>query len=162
MMPISDVTSGAVQPLTAPGKAVGTPEVQRPGEDAQVRTRRPAVDAYVPEEKREPSGLYWLGRDEDGQRKVYFDDPARPADAPEGPEKASENEERWACKTDQVDREIESLKERRQELEQRLNSETDEAKVRDLERQLAQVERELEAKDSDAYRRQRASYTRLS
>ena len=38
-----------------------------------------------------------------------------------------------------VDREIEKLKKKQQELEQRLGTETDEAKIKDLERQLAQV-----------------------
>ena len=48
------------------------------------------------------------------------------------------------------------------ELEQQLNTETDEAKIKDLERQLAQVERELKQKDNDTYRQQHAAYTQLS
>lgn len=57
---------------------------------------------------------------------------------------------------------IEKLKKKKEDLEQQLNTETDEAKIKDLKHQLAQVERELKQKDSDTYRRQHAVYTQLS
>lgn len=44
-------------------------------------------------------------------------------------------------------------------LERRRFPETDEAKARDLERQLAQVDSELSQKDNDAYRRQHTKFT---
>ena len=181
MMPISGVNTGAVQPLTTAEKVLGASKVQKPEEEAQGRQLKPVMDEYVPEEPQEPSGRYWMGKDEDGQPKIYFDDPERAADAPRQPEDAPEAEEpkqagqgakgpegkkdkgeTWECNTDKVDREIEKLKKKQQELEQRLNSETDEAKIKDLERQLAQVEQELKQKDSDTYRRQHAVYTQLS
>ena len=181
MMPISGVNTGAAQPLTTAEKVQGASKVQKPEEEAQSRPLRPMMDEYIPEEPREPSGRYWMGRDEDGQPKIYFDDPERAADAPEqpedapaagesdpagqgakGPEGKKDKGETWECNTDKVDREIEKLKKKQQELEQRLNTETDEAKIKDLERQLAQVERELKQKDNDTYRRQHAVYTQLS
>ncbi len=181
MMPISGVNTGAVQPLTTAEKVLGASKVQKPEEEAQGRQLKPVMDEYVPEEPQEPSGRYWMGKDEDGQPKIYFDDPERAADAPRQPEDAPEAEEpkqagqgakgpegkknkdeTWECNTDKVDREIEKLKKKQQELEQRLNSETDEAKIKDLERQLAQVEQELKQKDNDTYRRQHAVYTQLS
>ena len=58
-----------------------------------------------------------------------------------------------------MDREIQRLRKKRQELAQRLDAETDGEKARDLERQLAQVERELRQKDNDAYRRQHTRFT---
>ena len=61
-----------------------------------------------------------------------------------------------------MDREIEKLKKKQQELEQRINTETDEAKIKDLEHQLAQVERELKQKDNDTYRRQHTTVRQLS
>ena len=180
-MPISDVNTSAVQPLTTAGKVLGASKVQKPEEEAQGRQLKPVMDEYVPEEPQEPSGRYWMGKDEDGQPKIYFDDPERAADAPRQPEDAPEAEEpdsadqgakgpegkkdkgeTWECNTDKVDREIEKLKKKQQELEQRLNSETDEAKIKDLEHQLAQVEQELKQKDSDTYRKQNATYTQLS
>ena len=181
MMPISGVNTGAVQPLTTAEKVLGASKVQKPEEEAQDRRLKPVMDEYIPEEPQEPSGRYWMGKDEDGQPKIYFDDPERAADAPRQPEDAPEAEEpkqagqgakgpegkknkdeTWECNTDKVDREIEKLKKKQQELEQRLNSETDEAKIKELEHQLAQVEQELKQKDNDTYRRQNAAYTQLS
>ena len=181
MMPISGVNTDAVQPLTTAEKVLGASKVQKPEEEAQSRQLKSVMDEYVPEEPQELSGRYWMGKDEDGQPKIYFDDPERTADAPKQPEDAPEAEEpkqagqgakgpegkknkdeTWECNTDKVDREIEKLKKKQQELEQRLNSETDEAKIKDLEHQLAQVEQELKQKDSDTYRKQNATYTQLS
>ena len=152
MMSISGVSTGGVQPLAAAEKAVGAPMVQKPEEEARGRRLEPAMDGYAPEEPREPSGRYWMGRDEDGRAKIFFD----------GPEGKKDRGETWECNTDKVDREIEKLKKKRQELEQRLDTETDEAKIEDLERQLAQVERELRQKDNDAYRKRNAVFTQLA
>ena len=185
MMPISGVNTGAVQPLITAEKVLGASKVQKPEEEAQGRQLKPVMDEYIPEESQEPSGRYWMGKDEDGQPKIYFDDPERAADAPKQPEGAPEKpdadapeepdpagqgakgpegkkDETWECNTDKVDREIEKLKKKQQDLEQRLGTETDEAKIKDLERQLSQVEQELKQKDSDTYRKQNAAYTQLS
>ena len=192
MIPISGVNGGGVQPLTAAEKILGAPRVQKPEEES--RPMKPVMDEYVPEEKQEPSGRYWLGKDQDGQPKVFFDDPEREAprqsdgpeksggpekpedpekskDAPEDPDKPAEGpegpkkkgkEERCVCNTDKVDREIEKLNQKKQELEQRINTEQDETKRQDLEKQLDQVERELSQKDNDTYRRQHSTFTQLS
>lgn len=179
MMPISDVSTGAIQPLTMAEKVLEASKVQKPEEEAQGRQLKPVMDEYVPEEPQEPSGRYWMGRDEDGQPKIYFDAPERAADAPGQPEDAPEaeepkqagqgakgpegkKEEVWEGNTDKVDREIEKLKKKKEDLEQRLNTETDEAKIKDLERQLAQVDRELKQKDNDTYRRQQTTVRQLS
>ena len=180
MMPISGVNTVAVQPLTTAEKVLGASKVQKP-EEAQSRRLKPVMDEYVPEEPQEPSGRYWMGRDEDGQPKIYFDDPERAANAPKqpedtpeaeepdpagqgakGPEGEKDKDEVWEGNSDKVDREIEKLKKKQQELEQRRNAETDEAKIKDLERQLAQVERELKQKDNDTYRRQHTTVKQLS
>ena len=181
MMPISGVNTVAVQPLTTAEKVLGASKVQKPEEEPQVRQLKPVMDEYVPEEPQEPSGRYWMGRDEDGQPKIYFDDPERAANAPKqpedtpeaeepdpagqgakGPEGEKDKDEVWEGNSDKVDREIEKLKKKQQELKQRLNTETDEAKIKDLERQLAQVERELKQKDNDTYRRQHTTVRQLS
>ena len=180
MIPISGVNVSAAQPMTA-AEVLEAPKVQKSGEEAGSRSLRPARDEYIPEEKREPSGRYWLGKDGDGQPKIYFDSPERAENAtdpeepmgdrdpeepagdrdPEGPERSGRKEERCVGNTDKVDREIERLKKEREELEQRLQSETDEAKIRDLERRLAQVDRELRQKDNDTYRKQHSTFARL-
>ena len=73
-----------------------------------------------------------------------------------------EKRELCAVDTGKVDREIQRLKMKRQELEQRLSTEPDGARSRELERQLAQVERELKQKDNDTYRRQHTQITKRS
>ena len=166
-MNISGMASGAAQIHEAHGvKAL--PQVQQPETEIPVRSRPPAVDEYIPEEKQEPSGRYWLGKDEDGQPKVYFDDlkqaanPGRAADKPSAPPASAgkgDKSERCTANTDQVDREIERLKKRKETLEQQINAQTDEVKIKELERKLTQVERELAQKDNDTYRRQHTKFS---
>ena len=69
MMSVSGVSTGAVRPLTAEEKVLGASKLQKP-EEAQGRRMEPVMDGFVPEEPREPSGRYWMGRDEDGQPKI--------------------------------------------------------------------------------------------
>ncbi|MCI9191980.1 hypothetical protein [Acutalibacter muris] len=156
MTPVSGLSNEAIRPLAAPEKAQGAPKVQRAEEDAQSRRPKAMMDEYVPEERSEPSGRYWRGKGEKGQPKIYFDDPERPAGAPNKPE------EKWVCDTGKVDREIEKLKKKQQELKQQLGTENNEARIKELERQLAQTEQELGEKDNDTYRKQNASFTQLS
>ena len=173
MQSISGISSGAAQPSVPITGVDGLKKVQRPEDGTQERHQKPVMDEYIPEEKPEPSGRYWLGKDEDGKPKIYFDNPERAEDASdapdvserdkgaEGPEKSGsdKNVKSCTCNTDKVDREIEKLKKQKQELEQQINRETDERKVEDLKAKLAQVEKELSQKDNDTYRRQHATYT---
>lgn len=178
MTPVSQMRAGAAQPMAA-GAAAGAPQARRSEEEKQALPPKPVMDKYVPSEKREPSGLYRLGSDGDGRPKIYFDDPERAADSPEtpdgapaggGPERdqgaeASEEKnpdkktERCTGDTGRADREIERLKKKRAELERRLSGETDQVKIRELERKLAQVESELRQKDNDTYRRRRTAFS---
>ncbi len=169
-MPISRVNTSAAQPLISAERASETSKAQKPEEETQGHPSRPVTDQYIPKEEHPPFGRYWMGKDEDGQPKIYFDDPERAEENPQKPEstpdvdgseKGDRKEEKWACDTGKVDREIEKLKEKKQELEQRLKAETDGTKLRELERQLAQVEQGLGQKDNDAYRKQHATFTRL-
>ena len=163
-MMIPGVISGAAQSLAAAAGVKAAPEVQRPEAEAAAPSRTPVMDEYVPEEKQELSGRYWLGRDEDGRPKVYFDDPERaddePSDAPAPAKKAAEDKaERCTANTDQVDREIERLRRRKETLEQQINAQTDGAQIKELKQKLAQVERELALKDNDTYRRQHTVFS---
>ena len=166
MQSISGINSGAAQPSVPVAGVDELKKVQRPEDETQSRCQKPVMDEYVPEEKPEPSGRYWLGKDEDGKPKIYFDAPdasdASDGDkGAEGPEKSGSDKDGQSCtcNTDKVDREIEKLKKQKQELEQQINRETDESKTEDLKAKLAQVEKELSQKDNDTYRRQHATYT---
>ncbi len=116
---------------------------------ASGKTSAPAAE-YISSEKsgEKPGGLYRIGKDENGNRKLYFEDPKKPA-------------EKCTASTDKVDKEIEKLKEKKKQLEQEIKAASgDEEKVRKLEKKLAQVESELSQKDNDTYRRQHTSFTK--
>lgn len=127
-------------------------------------------DEYISSEKSggKPTGLYRVGQDEDGNPKVFFDDPGKSKNA-EGKEQPEVNEgkpgkasEKCLANTDKVDREIKQLREKLRQLQQQIASASgDEAKVKDLEQKLAQVEQELSRKDNDAYRRSHTSFTNM-
>lgn len=182
MIPISNNVS---RPVPAPAlREAEKAREARPVSPAASQDKgplKPVRDEYLPEEKREPYGRYWLGKDQDGSPKIYFDDPeaedaaspeAPRAEDPDGekepvsPKKAAspdkgDQEEKCVGNTDAVDREIRKLKEKKEKLEAKLDRETDETRREALERQLAQVENELRQKDNDAYRRQHSTFTEL-
>lgn len=110
-----------------------------------------------------PSGLYHMGKDENGNAKVLYDDPKKVngADKKEQPkvgaDSPEEDAEKCTTNTDKVDREIKKLKEQKQQLEQQIKAAAgDEEKVKALEKELSQIESELSQKDNDTYRRQNA------
>ena len=160
MQPISGLTFSAAQSPASISGVKEIPKVQQPEEKDQNRPTRPMMDEYVLEEKQEPTGRYWLGKDENGQPKIYFDDPERGRSAEDPDKKISDDKaESCTCSTDKVDREIEKLKKKQEELERRINSETDDTKIKELEKKLAQVESELSQKDNDTYRRQHSTFS---
>lgn len=126
----------------------------------ELEVTKPRMDEYVPEEKAEPSGRYFLGKDVDGKPKIYFDDPTQAENTPKKPaDLPDKSGKSCTVNTDKVDREIENLKMQKRELEQQINRETDVTKVKNLKAKLTQIERELNKKDNDTYRRQHATYT---
>lgn len=66
--------------------------------------------------------------------------------------------ETTTCDTGRVDRELENLRRRQEELTQQLRSAAPE-QAEAIQRQLDQVNRELAQKDNDAYRRQHAVFS---
>ncbi len=124
-------------------------------------------DEYISSEAsgNRPSGLYRLGQDEDGNPKVLYDDPKKPA-GNRAAEKADQDEDpkasgqKCTSNTDRVDQEIRKLKEQKKQLLQQIKSAAgDEEKVRQLQAELAQVENELSQKDNDTYRKQNTVFT---
>ena len=118
-------------------------------------------DEYISSEKSgsKPSGLYRLGQDENGNPKVMYDDPKRVAKAKDvqPKEEPAKKAEKCTTNTDNVDREIEKLKEEKKQLEQQIKAAAgDKEKVKVLEKKLTQIEGQLSQKDNDTYRRQNA------
>ena len=82
MTPVSSINARAMQALAEPEKSLSAQKVQESQEEAQNRPIRAGKDEYIPEEKSEPFGRYWMGKDEDGQPKVFFDDPEKVVGVP--------------------------------------------------------------------------------
>ncbi len=109
-------------------------------------------DEYVSSEQsgRRPSGLYYMGKAENGNPKVMYDDPKKADGADKkgqpkvGADSPEEDAEKCTVNTDKVDREIQKLKEQKQQLEQQIKAASgDEEKVKELEKKLSRVEGEL-------------------
>ena len=154
-------------------------EAEKAAEEKEPGKLSEPQDEYISSERsgKEPTGLYRVGQDENGNRKIFFDDPkavragedlkeeeGRSGEGKDGKEPKVSGDsqgkpaEKYVANTDKVDREIRKLKEKKQQLEQQIQSASgDEKKIRELEKKLAQVESELSRKDSDTYRRQNAS-----
>lgn len=135
--------------LKAEQKKAG--EIGKKADEGKAADQTDAPEAeYISREKsgEKPSGLYRIGKDENGNRKLYFDDPKKPA-------------EKCTANTDKADKEIEKLKEKKKQLEKEIkDASEDEEKVRKLEKKLAQVESELKQKDNDTYRRQHTVFSK--
>jgi hypothetical protein len=156
-------------------KAKEAEKAEKAAEEKNAGKMSEPRDEYISSEKsgQKPTGLYRVGQDENGNRKLFFDDPkaghangrgdrseeSENGKAPKaGGDSQGKPAEKCVTNTDKVDREIKKLKEKKQELEQQIQSASgDEKKIRELEKKLAQVENELSQKDNDTYRRQNAS-----
>lgn len=116
-------------------------------------SERPSKDEYIKgnEEGEESAGIYKPSQDEDGNREIQYDKPD------EADEKKAK-QENCTANTDKVDREIEKLKQEKQQLEQQIRTVSD-GDTEELERKLAAVERELQQKDNDTYRRQHTKFS---
>lgn len=159
-MQINSIQSGAnaaVYGVKAKAEAIEEQSEKADGLDEKPR----AKDEYIPSENDEPIGLYRLSEDEDGNPIIDFDKAEDGMNS--SPEKSKNDDpekktESCTCNTDKVDREIKRLKEKQEQLEQRLRSAEGEA-ARQLEKQLESVSAELLQKDNDAYRRQQAVFS---
>ncbi len=187
---ISSLAAAAQRPVGGIKNTLGVQQAEekRREEKQPERGAAPVYDEYLPGEKPQPIGQYWQGKDEQGQPKIYFDPPAEsdraadPGPKP-GPDKAADSpeakpdanpaakdsgkkadgkkSEKCVGSTDKVDREIEKLKRQKERLEQQLNAETDESKIKELQRKLNQVVNELRRKDNDTYRRSHMEVSRV-
>lgn len=135
-------------------KAKETDSAAKPGNADRLSEPQ---DAYISSKKsgEKPTGLYRIVQDENGSRKIFYDDPKAEKNNREDPEKCVSD-------TNAVDREIRKLKGKKQQLEQQIHSVSgDEKKIRELKNKLAQVEQELSQKDNDTYRRQHSVFSQV-
>lgn len=150
-----------ITPNISPSPMAGT-KSQPPKNETEKLPIKPIQDQYIPEEKQQPSGRYYLRKDDTGRAKIYFDKPEPPSDKPDAPasdKAAGKPAESCTCNTDMVDREIEKLREEQEKLKYQLQSETDIQKRKELKSRFQQIEGELLQKDNDAYRRSHAVFS---
>ena len=164
-----------VKEKQATERAEKAKEAEKAAEEKNAGKLSEPRDEYISSEKagQKPTGLYRVGQDENGNRKIFFDDPktghangkhdrSEESEDDKAPKVGGDSQgkpaEKCVANTDKVDKEIKKLKEKKQQLEQQIQSASgDEKKLRELEKKLAQVENELSQKDNDTYRRQNAS-----
>ncbi len=104
------------------------------------REHQAAPETYSPQDTEAPRKIRG-GRDE------YI--PGKAAGKPS---------ERVTGNTDKVDTEIRKLKKQLSELEARLASEQDPAKIKEFEKKISALKDELKKKDTDSYRRKHTEY----
>ena len=153
----------------------------RPDSPSQQNVPTAPQDEYIPSgnSAETPSGVYTPEPSENARAAKGSESPTSP-EAPKesatgaGEDEKSVEEEKAATSesdkkdkgtlcttnTDRVDSEISKLKEKRIQLEKRLQgTPADENQLEDLKKELSQLEAELSEKDNDAYRKQNATYT---
>jgi len=121
------------------------PPQEKPVEAAQRAEFYQAPDEYSPKAPEPASGRYWMEPGEDGPKLNY--------DAPEKAEGKPANV--TTTNTDEVDREIERLRKKVEELEAQAAKAEGPERER-LEKQLKASQQELNQKDNDSYRRAHA------
>lgn len=115
-------------------KQQGRAEAKPTGDGAKANP--PRFDEYIKNDKEAPkAGIYSVEKDE--KPKIM----------------------KCTVSTDKVDSEIKKLKEQRQATKQQLNQAENPEEKATLQKKLANIEMELQAKDNDAYRKQNATYT---
>lgn len=171
-----EVQQGAANAVIGPDEAPGITAVQGKGAGAgENGIQGELMDRFAPEEPAVKAGLYRKAKGQDGNPTLRFDDPTKaekedeetPAEAAEEEKAAKEQkaaeEEKEAKKaeaktktttinTDRVDREIEKLREKIEDVAQDLRTATGE-EAEKLEQQLLLDRIELRLKDNDTYRR---------
>lgn len=136
-------------------------------EPAQIapQARPPRFDEYGKNDKEVPSaGIYSVEKDENEKSSIVFDGlkkPSQQSAAPAKPPSEAGEPEIMQCtvNTDKVYAKIKKMKEQKQNIQQQLKQAENPEEKATLQKQLANIETELRAKDKGAYRRQNASYT---
>lgn len=121
------------------------PQQEKPVEAAEKAEFYQAPDEYSPKAPEESSGRYWMEPGEDGPR-VKFSDPEKAEGKPVNV---------TTTNTDDVDREIERVRKKVEELEAQAAKAQGPEREK-LEKQLKAARQELSQKDNDGYRRANA------
>lgn len=163
-MQAADSQSVSCLSPAGPGDRIGS-EASAP--ETAPAAPAPRMDEYIPGKEPDAPGLYQIVSDEDGLRSIAFDELNRPDDNSAAEGKYSDplgrkgedapEEETCTTDTDKVDAEIRRLREKLADLQRQLSAAQSQPQQQiRLEKQIAQIQQELQAKDTDSYRRQHA------
>lgn len=159
-----DIPSIHMQSLSTEQRTQQTQKLQAPQAAEWEKTEggfasapvTPNYDQYSPEQINPSAGLYRVNHDGQGKPVLQFNDPDKARDqARTKPFSSQAPIESCTTNTDRVDREIQRLKKQQQSLQQQINNASPQ-QAEHLQRQLDQITRELQQKDHDNYRRQKA------
>lgn len=122
-----------------------------------------ATDRFERQVPQQSAGVYKISRDDMGRPVVQTDEgrQGKPDRVREKPDEQGDKPTivKTTLNTDQVDREIDKLKQTQTKMEQQIAATKDEKEKQALQTKLEQVKAELKMKDNDAYRRQHMQIT---
>ena len=122
-----------------------------------------ATDRFERQMPQQSAGVYKISRDDMGRPVVQTDQSrqGKPDRVREKPDEQGDKPTivKTTLNTDQVDREIDKLKQTQTKMEQQIAATKDEKEKQALQTKLEQVKAELKMKDNDAYRRQHMQIT---
>ena len=122
-----------------------------------------ATDRFERQVPQQSAGVYKISRDDMGRPVVQTDESrqGKPDRVREKPDEQGDKPTivKTTLNTDQVDREIDKLKQTQTKMEQQIAATKDEKEKQALQTKLEQVKAELKMKDNDAYRRQHMQIT---
>lgn len=138
-------------------KGSGVYRLEKDGNGNQkVTVDRPATSGNETEEQTESSAKNEESSETAEGSQKSGSKPTKSGGAP----KSDDKDTSTTTNTDSVDAEVEKLKKRRAQLQKQLqDAEGDESQRKNIEKQLAQLDAEIILKDSDAYRKQNATYS---
>ena len=122
-----------------------------------------ATDRFERQVPQQSAGVYKISRDDMGRPVVQTDESrqGKPDRVKEKPDEQGDKPTivKTTLNTDQVDREIDKLKQTQTKMKQQIAATKDEKEKQALQTKLEQVKAELKMKDNDAYRRQHMQIT---
>lgn len=122
-----------------------------------------ATDRFERQVPQQSAGVYKISRDDMGRPVVQTDESrqGKPDRVKEKPDEQGDKPTivKTTLNTDQVDREIDKLKQTQTKMKQQIAATKDEKEKQALQTKLEQIKAELKMKDNDAYRRQHMQIT---
>lgn len=127
-----------------------------------VKQKQPDYDTYIPEDKPSPDEKAVTApsaKDKSGLHcNCNKNDKPLEKKTVKTEESDKDGVEKCTANTNKVDKEIQRLKEKKNQIEQELHSDIPVERRKELEEQLRRITQELQQKDNDSYRKQHTEF----